>query len=71
MATAARTQDAARATPPTTMPMLACCALAGLSATIVIAKLATATDGAAENSPENAFGETSSIRACPATCGCA
>jgi hypothetical protein len=43
---------------PTTMPVLACRALTGLSATLVMARLATATEGAAENSPAKAFGLT-------------
>src|SRR5947209_16056830 len=59
--TAASTQHAVMATAPTTMPMLACRALTGFSATIVMARLATATEGAAENSPENAFGVTTSL----------
>ena len=40
------------------MPMLLCRAVAGLSATTVMARLATATEGEAENSPENTFGVT-------------
>src|SRR5579864_3630172 len=59
-ATAAAAQHAAIPTAPTTMPTASRRAFEALSNTSVITRLATATDGAAENSPENALGEVAS-----------
>src|SRR5205085_10260792 len=60
MATAAITQHPAMPTPPTTIPITSCRARPTSSTANVTARLASATEGAAENSPENAFGLTTS-----------
>src|SRR5207245_2786174 len=54
------TQHAVIAIPPTTIPIDPCRALAGVSASTVMPRLATATAGAEENRPENAFGAVTS-----------
>src|SRR5579875_2858245 len=56
MAALATTQHADMPRPPITMPMASWRALVRLSKIKVMARLAVATDGAAENSPEKALG---------------
>lgn len=60
MTTTATMQQTTMATPPTTIPTASWCALDVPSATTVTLRLASATDGADANSPENAFGLTTS-----------
>src|SRR5579862_3756590 len=64
---AATTQHAAIPTAPTTMPMVPARAVDALSDIKVIRRLATATDGAEENRPENALGDVTSPTRAKAT----
>src|SRR5438874_2069570 len=60
MAAAASTQHTVMPTPPTIIPTVARRAVSASFVTSVMRRLATATDGADENSPENALGDTTS-----------